>query len=147
MSTELTVPGTGELIDVARAPDELLAYAHDAIADVERDLKSDKRRLADELARRLDHEGRRSADAGAFHVEVNAPTERQWNVDELRGVLADLVAEGTISQAKAQACIKFEPKPVWMQLKPLLSDPRCKERIGHALTEAETTRYVKVRRS
>jgi TusA-related sulfurtransferase len=43
--------------------------------------------------------------------------------------------------------VKWEPKPVWSELKILTTDPRCKERINHALSEVAATRYVRVKRA
>jgi hypothetical protein len=140
------IPVTGQVVALD-APMELLAVAMDEMGELERDLRSAKREITEELARRLDHEGRRSMDRDGVHVEINAPTERDWNLPELQGVLRDLVAEGTISQAKADACIKWEPKAVWNELRTLLSDPRCEHRISHTLTLKPATRYAKVRRA
>lgn len=141
----LVIPGTGEVVSLKDASLPALAAAVDQIAQNEADLKSAKRTLADEVAARLDVHGKRSAEVDGWRLEINAPTERQWDLDELRATLAELVAEGTITDEKAKACIKWEPKPVWSELKILTTDPRCKERINHALSEVQATRYVRVK--
>jgi len=141
----LVIPTTGEAVDVKASPMLALARVMQSIADAEKDLRSAKRELADEIAERLDHEGRRSLDVDGWHLEVSAPTEKKWNVDELRGVLAELVGEGTISDLKSRACVRYKPEPVWAELKTLLSDPRCQARIAHCFEEVPTTRYAKVR--
>lgn len=139
------VPTTGEVVDLETAAAELLAEAFDAIAEREQDLRSQKRELVDEIVKRLDLDGRRSLRVHErLKFEANAPTEKVWNVDELRATLAELVEEGTISDRKAKACIKFDPKPVWNELRTLVSDPRCKARIEHCFSEEPHTRSVRV---
>lgn len=145
MTDMFVVPHTGEVLALKDASLASLAEVVKEIADVEADLKSAKHTLADEVAVRLDVHGRRSAEIDGWRLEVNAPTERQWDLDELRATLAELVAEGTITETKAKACVRWEPKPVWNELKILLSDPRCKARVSHAMSEVETTRYVRVK--
>lgn len=140
------IPHTGEAIDLANASAATLAQAVQTIDETERDLKAAKRSIADEVAARLDVFGKRSMESDGWRLEVNAPTEREWDLDELRATLAELVEEGTITDEKAKACVRWEPKPVWSELKILLSDPRCKERIGHAMSEVMATRYVRVKR-
>jgi hypothetical protein len=137
----------GEIVVTADAELEVLARVFDEFADAEAELRSNKRVLHDVISARLDHEGRRSMTIDGFKVETNAPTEKQWDTDELRGVLAELQAEGTISDKKARACLKFEPKPVWIELKTLLTDPRCAERLKHCYTDAPANRYAKVKRA
>jgi hypothetical protein len=115
------VPSTGEVVDLATAASEALAEIFESIADAEQQLRSQKRELIDEIAKRLDQDGRRS----------------------LR-VSPDLIAEETITERKAAACVRFEPKPVWSELKTLLSDPRCKARIEHCYSEEPHTRSARV---
>src|SRR5437764_14319864 len=124
--TLLTV--TGELLDLSNEPAARLGSVFEEIDTQIDELRSDKRALSDELARRLDIEGRRSIEIDGWRFEVNAPTERQIDVKELQDVLSALVAEGTISQAKADRVIAWEPKVAWSELKPLTTDPRCQAR-------------------
>lgn len=139
------VPHTGEVVDLSEVDDVSLAAVMDSIAEIEADLRSAKRELSDEIAKRLDYLGRRSVDAGEFRLEVTPPQEKEWDLDRLRSDLAELVEEGVISQQKATACVKWTPSPVWAQIKTLLSDPRC-SRLEHAFKLVPATRYVKVRR-
>jgi hypothetical protein len=140
----VVIPGTGEVVPLD-APLDLFVGAWEHMQELDADLKSARRALSDEIARRLDHEGRRSLAVGRVKFEVNAPTEKQWDLKELQETLAELLAEDTISQAKAESCIRWEPKAVWMELKTLLSDPRCAARIEHCYRDAPATRYAKVR--
>jgi hypothetical protein len=104
-------------------------------------------RDADQPDRRAGRpEGRRSIEIDGWRFEINAPTERQIDVPELQDVLSDLVAEGTISQAKADRVIVWEPKVVWSELKPLTTDPRCQARVNHTITDVPAARYGKAKR-
>jgi hypothetical protein len=144
--TETLIHLTGELVDLRTEPADTLGRLFEEIDTRTAELRSDKRELSDELARRLDIEGRRSIDIDGWRFEVNAPTERQIDVPELQGVLSALVAEGTISQAKADRVIVWEPRVAWSELKPLTTDPRCQARVNHAITNAPAPRYGKAKR-
>ncbi len=142
----LTVPETGELIDLTSATSDALAIVFTEIADSEKELRAARQAIGDEITRRLDHEGRRSVTTEiGWKVETTAPTEKVWDLDRLRSDLAELVEQGVISDAKAKRCVKFEPKPVWKEIKTLLSDPRC-SRLNHAFTEEPAPRYARVTR-
>jgi hypothetical protein len=137
---------TGELVELAQAPAEVIGRIAEDI-DIRLDeLRSDKRALSDEITRRLDFEGRRSLEVDGWRFETTAPEERDIDVPALQAVLLDLVVEGTISQKKADACIQWEPKPIWAQIKPLTTDPRCQARINHTISMKPATRYGKVKR-
>jgi hypothetical protein len=144
--TETLITLTGELVDLSSAPADVIGRMAQDIDTRLEGLRSDKRTLGDEITRRLDFEGRRSLEIDGWRFETTAPEEREFTVAELRAVLSNLVAEGTISQKKADACIEWVPKPVWMQIKPLTSDPRCQARINHAISMRPATRYGKVKR-
>ena len=146
MTDLITIPDTGELLDLSTAATDVLAIAFDGLKDAESDLKSLRSQIGEEITRRLDHEGRRSVTVDGWTVETTAPTTKQWDMDRLRADLAELVAEGVISENKAKRCVKWEPKAVWMEIKTLLSDPRC-SRLNHAFTEVEAVRYAKVKRT
>jgi hypothetical protein len=107
---------TGELIDLRDAPVEVIGQIAEDIDARLSELRSDKRALSDEITARLDHEGRRSMEISGWRFETTAPEEREFDVAGLQAVLAELVAEGTISQKKADACLAWEPKPVWAQI-------------------------------
>jgi hypothetical protein len=143
MTQLVTIPVTGEVVDLNGSL-ESFVDGWNQLEDLTSQIRSVKRELTDEIARRLDHEGRRSVEIDGVRFEITAPTEKEWNMPELGGTLAELVAEGTISQDKANACIKWEPKAVWRELKTLLSDPRCAARIGHCVTEKPAARYARV---
>jgi hypothetical protein len=138
-------PSTGELLDLRSAPTDQIAGELLGLVEFERDARAFRRAASDELARRLDHEGRRSADVGDFHVEVNAPAEKKWKPGALELTLARLVEQGDLSMDKARRCIRWEPKVIWGEVKTLLSDPRIKDDIAACFTEEPTTRTARVR--
>jgi hypothetical protein len=146
MNRALEVPITGEVVDLKEASLPALAATFDGLAQFELQIRSAKRELSDEVARRLDFFGRRSYEQDGWRLEVNAPTERDYDIDELRATLAELVAEGTISDEKAKAVIRWTPEVVWSELKPLTTDPRCAERINHTISVNSATRYARVKK-
>jgi hypothetical protein len=144
--SETLISHTGELVDLAQAPAEVIGQiAEDIDARLE-GLRSDKRALSDEITRRLDFEGRRSLEVDGWRFETTAPEERDIDVLALQLVLTDLVREGTISQAKADRVIAWTPKVVWAELKSLTTDPRCQARVNHTIAMRPAARYGKVRR-
>lgn len=139
------LPG-GELVVPSEVTLERLADAFDEVNEAIGELATIKREMQDEVIRRLDYEGRRQITIDGFQLQATAPTEKEWDLAELQLVLAELVNEETISGEKAERCIKWEPKPVWSEIKTLLSDPRCAARVGHTFKEVPANRYAKVKR-
>jgi hypothetical protein len=148
MSEELLVPDprTGEALDVKTAPTDTLADLHDLIAGTERDLKSHRRTVDDELVTRMDHEGLRTYHGEGYTVETSKPTERQWDTALLMATLDRLVGDGILSARKAEKCIKTELKVVAMEVRPLESDPRTKRQIAACYSEVPAHRSVRVKR-
>jgi hypothetical protein len=137
---------TGELIELADAPVDVIGRIAEDIDIRLSELRSDKRAIGDEITRRLDFEGRRSLEIDGWKFETTAPEERQIDVPALQAVLLDLVTEGTISQKKADKIIAWEPKVVWAELKSLTTDPRCQNRINRTISMKPAVRYGKVKR-
>jgi hypothetical protein len=146
MTDVIPHPGTGEALDVKRQPTDLLSHFHDMLAERERDLRTHRRAVDDELVERMDHEGVRTFHGSDFTIEVSKPTERQWDIELLRETLDRLVRDGIISATKAQKCIRLEPKVAAMELRPLESDPRTQRQIAACFHEMPARRNVKVKR-
>lgn len=144
--SSVVIPGTGVVVSLDASPSDL-AEAWEELTDFESQIRSTKREIGDEITRRLDHEGRRSLTVDGVTFETTAPTEKKWNLQRLNETLIELEKEGTISQKKALACIRWEPKAVWAELKTLLSDPRCQKRLEQCFEEIPATRYGKVKRA
>ena len=138
-------PQTGELVDVKTTPTNVLADLHDSFSAHERDLRSFRRTVDDELVDRMDHEGVRTYHGDGFTIEVGKPTEREWNTDLLLGTLDRLVVDGIISSRKAAKCVKIEHKVVALEVRPLESDPRCQRQIKACYQEVPARRSVKVK--
>jgi hypothetical protein len=136
-------PGTGEALDVKTQPTDLLSHFHDMLAERERDLRTHRRVVDEELVERMDHEGVRTFHAADFTIEVSKPTERDWDIDLLQ---ERLVLDGIISASKAGKCVKHEPKVVAMEVRPLESDPRCQRQIKACYRDVPARRTVKVKR-
>ena len=143
MTATIVIPGLGEVVALDAAPLDL-ANAWEALLGIESQIRSTKREISDEITRRLDHEGRRSMSIDGVKFETTAPTEKRWDMPQLADTLAELRDEGTISQAKADRCVKWEPKAVWSEIKTLLSDPRCQARLSLCFEEIPATRYGKI---
>lgn len=140
------IPQTGEIIDVKHATTDVLAEAHDDLKAAQTEVRSFTRLVDDELIDRMDFDGKRTFHGEGFTLEATAPTERKWDVDTLESVLARLVREGTISQRKADACIRTKLEPVMAELRTLEKDPRCTHAIRVCFEEVPANRYLKVRR-
>ena len=145
MSNEVIVPNTGELLDLAEVTTTDIAETLGWLSDREAEWRRFRRAASDELAERLDHEGRRSADVDGYRIEVNAPTERKWDEFRLQSVLNRLVDRELISAEKARRCIDWTPKVRWSEVKTLLSDPRVAPDIEACFEDAPATRYAKVK--
>lgn len=113
----VVIPPTGEVVALD-APTDELAAAIALVQTLEADLKDARASLRDELIRRLDHENRRSAQVGSWLLEADAPP-KAYDPGELAEFLAGLVAEGKISQAAMDACLKREVS--WKPMKRELS--------------------------
>ena len=142
----VVLPGSGVVVALDAEPKEIAA-AWDEMTTLERDLRSAKRTISDEITRRLDYEGRRSMSVDGVKFETTAPTEREFDLPELQNLLLILVSEGTISEKKADACIKWTPSAVWSEIKPLTTDPRCAKRLEQTFRIVPASRYAKVTRA
>lgn len=146
MSEHIRIPGTGVVLSLDADPHDI-ALAWDDLVEFENDVRTAKREIQDEITRRLDFEGHRQVTLdGGIRFETTAPTEREFDMPELQKLLRVLVGEGTISEKKADACIKWEPKAVWSEIKTLTTDPRCAERVKQTFREVPARRYAKVTR-
>lgn len=146
MSMVAVHPRTQEVIDLHNASTDDLLDCHDAFADLKREMGEAQREVDDELVRRMDHEGRRSFTFSDFKIDVSPPTEKHWNVEQLRSALGHLVEDGDISEDKSRKCIEYTPKVVWREIKTLLSDPRVKAQIEACFEELPGRRSVRVTR-
>ena len=144
MGSEVVLPSTGELVDLSEMPTDEIAGQVGFYADISQAIGRFRRAASDELASRLDHEGRRSGDVGEYHIEVNAPTVKDWDPDKLAATLDKFVEEGVISQDKATRCLRVKTEPVWSEVKTLMSDPRTAPEISLCYEDEPAVRQIKV---
>lgn len=144
-SLAIVHPQTGELLDIRNEPTNVLADLHESFMAHERDLRSYRRAVDDELVERMDHEGVRTFKGDGFTIEVGKPTEREWNMDLLLETLDRLVSDGIISSRKAEKCVKVERRAVAREVRPLESDPRTQRQIAACFREVPATRGVRVK--
>lgn len=122
MTSTVLVPHTGELLALDATTDDLAA-AIAQIRDHEAQTAEARRQLEDELLRRLDHENRRSADVGGWHLQADPPNRTDWDTEQLAIALAGLELAGVISPAAAEAALprKVERRPDKRELTKLLN--------------------------
>lgn len=101
-------PKTGEAIAVVQdTPTDVLAELRDAIVEHERAVIGGWKRLVDdELRRRLDYEGRRSAEVGTWKLTVPGPTKTEWDAAGAYRALRGLVRAGLISKDRADEAVE-----------------------------------------
>jgi uncharacterized protein YecE (DUF72 family) len=141
-------PNTGELIDPRAMATTDLAEVRARVTEV-RERWVEVLDVIDEVLRdRLDHEGRRSATVGDWKLKVPAPTRVEVDGPRLYLALAQLVGEGEISQAKADATVarRYEYKVNRTELKALERhvSPAVREAVNACLGEVPQSRRVQV---
>lgn len=104
-------PTTGEAIEVVASTDsDVLADVRDRLVEQESISRGYKRLIDDELTRRLDYEGIRSAEvsgaAGRFKLTATAPTKTIWDAERAYRALRTLVRAGLISKDRAGLCVE-----------------------------------------
>lgn len=152
-STELVPvvnPATGEALELTSEATDRLAQERRGVTDLKRALDSYASHLDDELTRRLDRMGRRSADVGGWTIETKAPTVTDYPVAALRAALEDLVDADLLDDPVVDEVLV--PQPVThklnrTRLNTLLKHPE--ERVRAALkacaVENEQRRSVSVK--
>jgi hypothetical protein len=96
---EVVNPATGESVELASETTDRIAAERRGVTDLKRALDQYASHLDDELTRRLDRMGRRSADVGGWTIETKAPTTTDYPVDALRGALEDLIDADLLDEA------------------------------------------------
>ena len=102
---------TGELIEqVSDAPSDVLTAALVALYQLQGQYDEWATALQDEIRARMREDDVESAAFGEYEVTRVINYTRKWDLDELEGVLNDLVEQGTI-KAKDAAEVLLPPKP------------------------------------
>lgn len=142
-------PMTGEVVPLD-APTDTLGEYLDAIREFEGSLREQKATVSRELLRRMDTEARWSVVAGPWKLTGRSPEpELVYDVDRLRAVLEQLVADDLISQrAMNEACervVEFKARKAGIA-KLLKLGGAVREQIEQCREEQEPQRYVRVQR-
>jgi hypothetical protein len=91
-------PSTGEVVTTADATD-LLAQERRSVVAMKRSLDQYAAALDEELVRRLDKMGRRSAVVGGWKLETKAATVTAWDEQALLAALGELVGDDLLDPA------------------------------------------------
>lgn len=98
----IVVPTTGELVNLAAPTAELAVYL-DAYRELDRDSRRAKTAITDEIAQRLDHDGRASETVTGWKVTVNAPDAVRYDADAVYAILVRAAEAGAISASAVNA--------------------------------------------
>lgn len=108
----LTVhPVTGEAIDLQLASPEELVQLRDAVTDYYSKLNALSDAVRDELVRRVDRTGGRTAWIGNVKLETNAPTSESYDREALEAALEQLVADDVLDREAVDRVIVQPPQP------------------------------------
>jgi hypothetical protein len=104
----VVVPITGEVLDLATTPTDQLAAAINLTRETEVDLRTFKRRVADELLDRMDREATWTVRLGGFEVSGDGPGRTDIDGRRLYEELQGLVMEARITEHAAREAVKVE---------------------------------------
>jgi polyhydroxyalkanoate synthesis regulator phasin len=105
MSAHLLVPHTGELVNLEAEP-RVLAEALNDMREMEAQIRSAKGVLSREIHRRMDASARWTLEAGPWQLVGASPGRLNWDADQLAEIVLELVEEGTINAAAAEAAVE-----------------------------------------
>lgn len=149
LAPPLVNPMTGEVVPLDLETD-LLARERRAATEMKTAINQYVAAVDEELTRRLDRMGRRSADVGGFSIETKAPTITEYPEEQLRGALEDLIDADLLDDAVLDEVLV--PQPVThklnrTRLNTLLKHPdeRVREALAACAVETEQRRSVTVK--
>jgi hypothetical protein len=144
-------PATGEALELSTEATDRLAHERRGVTDVKRALDQYATHIDEELTRRLDRMGRRSAVVNGWKIETKAPTSTDYSVPALRVVLHSLVHANVLDPAVVdEVLVPVDPCPVKLnrvRLNTLLKHPddRVREALAACAVETEVRRSVSVK--
>lgn len=153
-STELVPvvnPATGEQLELASEATDRLAEERRGVTDLKRALDQYASHIDDELTRRLDRMGRRSAQVGGYEIETKAPTSIDYPIAGLREALSHLIEADLLdADVVDEVLVPVEPRPVKLnrtRLNTLLRHPSevVRKTLEACAVETEQRRSVVVR--
>jgi hypothetical protein len=114
MTGQLVDPDTGEVTDLAGAPDVLLARTLDDLDAQRNELTDWRRAVAAEVLRRMDNAARWTIHAGPFKLHAPSPLAAEYDARPLWDDLQILIAAGRFGQEALDAAIEqvttFKPR-------------------------------------
>jgi hypothetical protein len=100
-------PATGEELQLATAPTDQLAEMRAYIRDLEEDLRLAKQALDGEVLKRMDQRAMWSWAGNGYTLKAPSPAPVvEFDAEQLRGRLEELVAEGLLSMAAVDAAVE-----------------------------------------
>lgn len=103
--------GTGEVLDLSSVDDRKIAETLEAAKQWEADvLKPFKRLLHELVLGRMDADAEWTIHVDGFDLSAPSPNLKEYNVDQVRALLNQLVAEGKITKDAADKGVKSEVK-------------------------------------
>lgn len=142
----VVIPLTGEAVELASAGTDDLADAIDRIRDLESQLRSAKRQLADEAVARMDAACQWTLAGEDWKLSAPSPGRVEWDAHRLAAVLARMVVDGQVPREAAEQAVVVEPKVKVAGLNALLKRPDLKAELEACGQPSEAPRNVKLTR-
>ena len=138
-SAVIVDPSTGEIIDLEKVDPPTLIKAVEMIKRYEEKWKLWRWAAEDEVLRRMDEAQDRlveveMADGRQLQVEIDARRTRQWDADELEGVLEDLVKRRRLRRIQAMGALERVWKVDGNHMKDLLESLSPRSEAHKAIT-------------
>jgi hypothetical protein len=134
MTAPVVIPVTGEVLDLSTVTTTDVVDAVERVAGYLDELAAVRQALIDEVARRLDAAGSRSAEVAGVRLETNAPTEEVYDVDRLLEALRPLVAAGVLEETAVRELVV---RPI-----PKIPAPRVDKRRLNVLRRSANPRLI-----
>lgn len=143
-------PVTGEVLDLATAPDADLAAWLDAVKSMEQSQRSAKKVVQEELLRRMDRNASYTVREGVWEVTGDSPKPQvHYDVEPLAADLDELVLSGLLTEeARSRVIIEtVERKVSQREANKLLNiGGPVAEAVARHRTESPRDRRVRVKR-
>lgn len=141
-------PATGEALDLNASTGDLARWA-DNLRELERQAKEVRDAISEELLHRMDRAAKWTLREDGFEIKGASPAPTiEWDVDQLRGALRELLNDGLIDEdahdAALQVVVQYKPRTAGLNaLRKLGGD--IAERIAACGTDVEKPRRVSVK--
>jgi hypothetical protein len=141
--TSIVDPRTGEAVLIHDATLDQLAACREWIRDLEHTTREAKGLIDAEVVRRFDATAKWSATVAGFKLSAPSPAPAvEYDAQELRGRLEELVADGVLSMDAVDAAVE-----VSVSFKPRVAGIKALEKLGGIVAEAIADCSTAVQRS